>query len=295
MKIFYCDQFVLPLPEGHRFPMAKYARLRQRVEADRLAPMAVPAPVSLEALRLVHDPDYVDGIVAGTLDPMDLRRIGFPWSPAMVERSRRSVGATVEACRFALQAGYGVNLAGGTHHAGVAQGGGYCVFNDAAVAARIMQREGRARRVMVVDLDVHHGNGTAEIFAHDDSVYTFSMHGERNYPARKPPSDIDIPLPDGTTDIDYLVALQDGLSAAFERFSPDLVIYLAGADPYEGDRLGRLKLSKSGLLQRDQMVLYYAGRTPVAVCMAGGYADDVDDTVAIHHQTVAIIAQQKRA
>jgi acetoin utilization deacetylase AcuC-like enzyme len=228
----------------------------------------------------------------GDLSEAEVREIGFPWSPGLVERSRRSSGATIEACRAALSgpARIGVNLAGGTHHASAGKGAGYCMFNDSAVAARAMRAEGRADRVMVVDCDVHHGDGTASIFAGDESVFTFSIHGARNYPLRKPPSDLDVPLPDGVGDEEYLGALAAGLDEALGRFRPDLAIYLAGADPFEGDALGRLKVTKAGLEARDRMVL---GRLrgeglPVAVSMAGGYSKLVEDIVEIHATTVAV-------
>ena len=219
-----------------------------------------------------------------------MRRIGFPWSPAMVERSRRSAGATIAACRCALASGCGVNLAGGTHHAHAGFGEGFCVFNDAAVAARAMQAEGLARRVLVFDLDVHQGDGTAAIFADDESVFTCSMHGRANFPFRKCASDLDVELVDGTGDATYLATLGVVLPLALGRAHPDLVIYLAGADPYEGDRLGRLSLSKAGLEARDRYVLdtLRDHALPVAIAMAGGYAERIEDVVDIHFATVAL-------
>ena len=213
-----------------------------------------------------------------------VRRIGFPWSPAMVERSRRSAGATIAAARAALDDGAAVNLAGGTHHAFADRGEGYCVFNDVAVAARLLQHEGRCRRVAVVDCDVHQGNGTAAIFRDDPTVFTFSMHGAKNYPFRKETSDLDVELRDGTDDAAYLAALGGALPAVLARQQPELVFYLAGADPYEGDRLGRLRVSMAGLERRDALVFdaCRAAGVPVAVAMSGGYAPDVDDIVAIH-------------
>jgi acetoin utilization deacetylase AcuC-like enzyme len=295
VKLFYSDEFVLPLPEWHRFPMSKYRLLRERVLAEGLAgpgELFVPMPATVEQLLRVHDADYVRRCMEGDLSEAEVREIGFPWSPGLVERSRRSSGATIEACRAALSgpARIGVNLAGGTHHAAAGKGAGYCMFNDSAVAARAMRAEGRADRVMVVDCDVHHGDGTASIFAGDESVFTFSIHGAKNYPLRKPPSDLDVPLPDGVGDADYLAALAAGLDAALGRFRPDLAIYLAGADPFEGDALGRLKVTKAGLEARDRMVL---GRLrgeglPVAVAMAGGYSKAVEDIVEIHARTVAV-------
>jgi acetoin utilization deacetylase AcuC-like enzyme len=237
----------------------------------------------------------------GSADEAMMRRIGFPWSAAMVERSRRSSGGTMMALRTALAGeGIAVNLAGGTHHAGHARGGGYCVFNDAVVAARHVQAHGLARRLLVVDLDVHHGNGTAELCAGDPGIYTFSMHAGRNYPAVKPDSDLDVALPDGTGDDAYLDALARHLPVAIERARADAVVYLAGADPFAGDRLGYLALSKPGLAERDRQVLAACRREglPLAVCMAGGYAPDVQDIVDIHEATVRLAAahwQQGRA
>ena len=221
------------------------------------------------------------------------KAIGFPWTLQLVERSRRSAGATIAACRTALERGVAVNLAGGTHHAHADHGEGFCVFNDAAIAARLMQAERRVQRVAIVDLDVHQGNGTAAILAQDDSVFTLSLHGARNYPFCKAVSDLDVALPDDIADSAYLSALQQALTELFERFSPQLMIYLAGADPHEGDRLGRLKLTLAGLAARDRMVLSAAQRrgVPVAITMAGGYGKNIDDTVAVHIQTIAIAAQ----
>jgi acetoin utilization deacetylase AcuC-like enzyme len=290
MLIFATDHYVLPLPAGHRFPMRKYAALRERVA--RLAPelMRVPDAATDLELSRAHDSAYIAAVSSGTLDARAMRRIGFPWSPAMVERSRRSAGATLSACRSALATGCGVNLAGGTHHAHRGHGEGFCVFNDAAVAARAMQAEALAARVLVVDLDVHQGDGTAEIFTGDDSVYTFSMHGRNNFPFRKHGSDLDVELDDGAGDAAYLATLAVALPLALRRARADLAIYLAGADPFSGDRLGKLALSKAGLAARDQLVLQKlrdAG-VPVAITMAGGYADNVDDVVDIHFATVAL-------
>lgn len=295
MKIYYSDQFVLPLPPGHRFPMAKYALLRQRVAEAGLVPDAallVPMAARDEELLRAHDADYLARVVHGALEPAEVRRIGFPWSPEMVERSRRSAGATVAAARTALAEGCGVNLAGGTHHAFRGRGEGYCVFNDAAVAARAMQAEGRVERVAVIDCDVHQGNGTASILSGDDSVFTFSIHGAKNFPFRKEASDLDIELPDGTADEAYLEALERGMAETLARVRPELAIYLAGADPWRDDRLGRLALSKQGLRERDRLVLgtLRARGIPAAVCMAGGYGRVIEDTVDIHYQTVETAA-----
>ena len=214
--------------------------------------------------------------------------LGFPWTASLVERSRRSVGATIEACRLAFEDGLAVNLAGGTHHAYRDHGAGFCVFNDSAVAARVVQEEGKAQRVVIVDCDVHQGDGTASIFADDPTVFTFSIHGAMNYPLQKQTSDLDVELEDGAQDDAYLEALDRGLKLALERAGADLAIYLAGADPFIYDRLGRLRVSQGRLAERDRMVLGLCrgAGLPVAVTMAGGYAEDVDDTVNIHYQTV---------
>jgi acetoin utilization deacetylase AcuC-like enzyme len=298
VKIFYTDQFVLPLPPGHRFPMVKYAMLRRQVVEAGLAAaedLCVPHAATDEEIERAHDPDYLRRVVRGELTALDVRRIGFPWSAAMVERSRRSSGATIEACRAALAEGVAVNLAGGTHHAFRDQGQGYCVFNDSAVAARAMQAEGRARRVVILDCDVHQGNGTAAIFAGDPTVFTFSVHGARNFPLRKETSDLDIALEDGADDFVFLNAVDQGVRQALERSGADLAIYLAGADPFAGDRLGRLAVSKAGLAERDRVVLGQCRRAgvPVAVTMAGGYARDVQDTVDIHLATVSTAAASR--
>lgn len=294
MKAFYCDRFVLPLPEGHRFPMEKYRLLRERVLASgAVAPadLLVPEAATDEQILRVHEPDYLRRVASGGLDRAELRRIGFPWSPAMVERSRRSAGGTMAACREAFATGVAVNLAGGTHHAFPGHGEGYCVFNDAAIAARAMQAEGRARRVVILDCDVHQGNGTAAIFRGDPTVFTFSLHGRRNFPFRKQRSDLDIELEDGTGDDGYLAALEEGLDHSLGHHGgagADLAVYVSGADPHENDRLGRLKVTRAGLRERDRRVFERCGRAglPVAAVMAGGYGADVRETVEIHLQTV---------
>jgi len=295
MKAFFCHQFVLPLPPEHRFPMDKYAQLHARVAAATTLGIELrePGAASDDDLLRVHCPDYVSRMCGGRMSAADMRRIGFPWSAAMVERSRRSSGGTIAALRAALQGdGVAVNLAGGTHHAAFDRGGGYCVFNDSVIAARHVQHAGLASRILIVDLDVHQGDGSAALCAGDPSVYTFSMHAARNYPANKPPSDLDVALADGTDDARYLDALALWLPQAMAQADADAMIYLAGADPFAGDRLGHLALSKPGLAERDRMVLTAAARTgmPVAVSMAGGYADAVEDIVDIHFATVAIAA-----
>ena len=288
LKVFYSDQFVLPLPPQHRFPIDKYSMLRQRVadELERLVELHSPSAASDAALLRVHTADYISRVQQGALSTQEIRAIGFPWSPALVQRSRRSSGATIEACRAALTDGYAANLAGGTHHAFADRGEGFCLFNDSAVAARAMLAEDRVARVLVVDCDVHQGNGTAAIFADDPNVFTFSIHGAKNYPSRKQQSDLDIHLAAGTNDHDYLEALEQGLKQALA--GADLVIYLAGADPFIEDRYGSLAITKAGLHARDQLVFDCCQQAliPVAITMAGGYARNLEDIVDIHFQTV---------
>lgn len=299
MLAYTSDHFVLPLPEGHRFPMSKYQLLRQAV-AERLPGIRLTeAPPATDGeLALAHTPTYVSAVLEGLLSPAQQREIGFPWSPRMVERSRRSVGATIAAARTALRDGISANLAGGTHHAYADKGSGYCVFNDVAVAARLMQAEWhrlhrRLLRVAVIDLDVHQGNGTAAIFRDDPTVFTLSLHGAKNFPFRKEASDLDVELPDGCRDAEYLAALDGALDTLWRRHDgamPALVFYLAGADPHEGDRLGRLKLSADGLAERDRRVLDALRERgiPVALSMAGGYGRTIEDTVAVQLQTMRL-------
>ncbi len=299
MHAYTSDQFVLPLPPGHRFPMPKYRLLRERIDGEPGIRLAEAPPASEGELALAHEPAYIAAVFDGTLPQAMQREIGFPWSERMVERSSRSVGATIAAARTALNEGVAANLAGGTHHAYAGKGGGYCVFNDAAVAARLMQAEWHRRhggaagglRVAVIDLDVHQGNGTAAIFRDDPTVFTLSLHGARNFPFRKEASDLDVELPDGCTDEPYLAALDAALAELWERTRcapPGLVFYLAGADPHEHDRLGRLKLSAEGLAERDRRVFEVcrARRIPVAVSMAGGYGRDIAVTVEIQRRTL---------
>lgn len=276
--------------------MVKYARLRERLLASGVFgadDFRVPDAAPDEALLRAHDAGYVSRVCEGTLDSAEIRRIGFPWSAQMVERSRRSAGATLAACRYALKEGCAVNLAGGTHHAHRDFGSGFCVFNDAAIAALTMRAEGGAERIAIIDCDVHQGDGTAAILANDPDIFTCSLHGARNFPFRKQLSDLDIELADDTGDTPYLAALDGALSRVFDDFVPDLVIYLAGADPYVDDRLGRLALSIEGLSARDAKVLARCreGKVPVAIAMAGGYARQIDDTVTIHVATVLTAAR----
>ncbi len=306
MLAFHSDSFVLPLPPGHRFPMAKYALLRQALLSGNEHIALSEAPeASAGELALAHTPDYIDAVLNGTLGEAQQREIGFPWTPRMAQRACRSVGATVAAARQALRDGVAVNLAGGTHHAYANKGSGFCVFNDTAVASRLMQAEWHRRhraalRVLVVDLDVHQGNGTAAIFGDDDTVFTFSMHGARNFPVRKEQSDLDVELPDGCSDDQYLDGLRSSLAALQRRHTEQpwqLAFYLAGADPHEGDRLGRLKLTQAGMAERDDIVFSWLRERhiPVAVSMAGGYGHDVAVTVALHEQTVRLAARSWQA
>jgi acetoin utilization deacetylase AcuC-like enzyme len=302
VQVFYTDQFVLQLPPGHRFPMGKYRLLRDRLAAEVPEIRLMPAPPASDGeLALVHTPAYIQAIGDGSVDPKILREIGFPWSPAMAERARRSVGATISACRTAFEEGVAANIAGGTHHAQADQGGGFCVFNDAAVAARLMQaerlrRSRRPLRVAIVDLDVHQGNGTARIFRGDPTVFTLSLHGQKNFPFRKEAGDLDVDLPDGTGDDAYLQALERALDELAHRFDPGLVIYLAGADPHEGDRLGRLKLTWDGLEARDRRVFDWAWQRglPLAFAMAGGYGHRLEDTVQAQVNTFQVAVAYAR-
>ena len=295
-KAYSSQLFELPLPEGHRFPMAKYRLLKERLldhgVLDPLQLSQPPAATNSDLLS-VHTQDYVDSVVSGELSRHEVRALGFPWSPNLVERSRRSVGATMAAARGALECGVGVNLAGGTHHAFADRASGYCVFNDVAVALQLLLDDGVIRRALVVDCDVHQGDGTATLFGCDPRVFTLSLHGRKNFPFHKQTSDLDVPLEDDTGDDDYLVALTLALEQSL-RHDPDIVAYLAGADPFEGDRLGRLALSKAGLRKRDALVLdaVRSQGTPIFVAMAGGYAHDVADTVEIHSATVEEIARR---
>lgn len=273
--------------------MAKYRLLRERVELE-LDDVSLhePEAATLGQLALAHSPQYIERVLSGTLDAAEVRAIGFPWSPAMVERSRRSAGATVGACRVAASEGVAVNLAGGTHHAQHSRGAGYCVFNDAVVAARVLQSDAAVARrsfpVAIIDLDVHQGDGTAQILAGDPSVFTLSLHGATNFPFRKQSSGLDMALADGTTDGPYLAALEEALFQLRQRFTAQFIIYLAGADAHEGDRLGKLALSSAGMEARDRRVFRFAEElgVPVAVAMAGGYGRDIALTVDVHFNTV---------
>lgn len=284
-------RYSIPLPDGHRFPIEKYALLADGVVADGLisrAQVHEPDRASPEELRLVHSDDYIERFTEGKLTNDELRRLGFPWSPYLVERSWRSVGGTCAAAESALTDGIAINLAGGTHHAFPSYGEGFCVFNDVAVAVRSLMRRGKIRRATIVDLDVHQGNGTHETFRGDESVFTFSMHGRRNFPYNKVAGSRDVELEDGTGDETYLALLEEELPRVLHESQPDVVLYLAGADPHEGDRLGRLKLTLQGLARRDHFVLRSCREVgiPVAITMAGGYGREISTTVEVHKNTV---------
>jgi acetoin utilization deacetylase AcuC-like enzyme len=289
LKAFYTDHFVLPLPAGHRFPMEKYSRLRDLVsDLNEVELLEAPAASDTQILY-AHDPSYLIKVIEGKLSSQEQKEIGFPWSEKMVERSRRSAGATVAAAKMAFEEGIAINLAGGTHHAYRDMGSGFCVFNDSVIAARALQKEISSKlKLAIIDLDVHQGNGTASILGNDNSIFTLSIHGENNFPFKKEVSDLDLGLADGCDDQTYLSALTESLNTLHARFNADFVIYLAGADPHEGDRLGRLKLSKEGMRLRDEMLFEYAlyRKVPVAVSMAGGYGKEIGSTVDIHFQTI---------
>ena len=327
LPVFHSELFQVALPVGHRFPSAKYGKLRQRIQAELASIEIREAPEATRGeLALVHEPAYVEAVMAGTLDSRALRDIGFPWSEALAQRSCRSTGATVAAMREVLglapatgraepagterELGRGRvpiagNLGGGTHHARADGGSGYCVFNDVAVAARVAQMEharrlrrtgGRPLPVAVIDLDVHQGNGTAQIFHGDDSVFTLSIHGEKNFPFRKHAGDLDVDLPDGCGDDAYLHALDFALAELAQRFTPELVFFIAGADVHERDRLGRLKLSRSGVQARDRRVFDWAieRALPMVVVMGGGYGADIDETVDIQMGTWRTVLEAAR-
>ncbi len=294
MKAFYSDHFVLPLPSGHRFPMEKYSRLRELVGTLPHLELLEAPPASDTQILYAHDPHYLLKVIKGNLSADEQKEIGFPWSEKMVERSRRSAGATIAAAKTATREGISGNLAGGTHHAYRNLGSGFCVFNDSAITARVLQKEINPKlKVAIIDLDVHQGNGTASILQHDASIFTLSIHGENNFPFKKESSDLDIGLPDGCDDQTYLQSLSQSLDQLDDRFHPDFVIYLAGADPHEGDRLGRLKLSNDGMRLRDAAVFEYAldRQIPVAFSMAGGYGKEIESTIAIHFQTIQTALQ----
>ena len=295
LTVWSSSHYTFPLPEGHRFPVAKYAMLRHRVVAEGIVAVERvldPRAATDDDLRAVHTAGYVERFNTGQLDAAEVRRIGFPWSRELVERSRRAVGGTLAAARHALDHGIAMNLAGGTHHAFADHGEGFCVYNDVAIAIRTLQRDGRIARAAVIDLDVHQGNGTHAILAGDESVFTFSMHGGRNFPFHKVPGTLDIELADRTGDEEYLMRLSEVLPGILAGAAPDLVLYIAGADPHEGDSLGRLAMTFDGLARRDAYVLAQCREVgiPVAIAIGGGYGRRIEDTVAVHVGTARVAA-----
>ncbi|MBP8809081.1 MAG: histone deacetylase [Kofleriaceae bacterium] len=295
MRVYFSDHLAVPLPPGHRFPMGKYARLRERLIEEGVVPASAlaPAPAATRAeLCAAHDPGYVDAVCAGTLDERAQRRIGLPWSPALVARTLASVGGTLAAARAALDDGRAGNLAGGTHHAHRAFGSGFCVWNDLAVAAAVLLAEGRVERVLVFDADVHQGDGTATLFADEPRVFTCSLHGARNFPFVKPAGDLDVELADGADDAAVLAAIDGALAEVARRFAPDLVLYQAGVDPLAEDKLGRLAMTAAGLAERDRRVLtHFAARgVPLALTLGGGYADPIERTIEAHVNTYRVAA-----
>ena len=289
-EVWSHDRWSIPLPEGHKFPISKYSLLRERVQ-DRVLVRESDA-VPWEWLAAVHEQDLLDRIRTGQMSIREQRGLGLPWSEVLVERGRRSVGGTLAAAQRAIISGVGMNLGGGTHHAGRDFARGYCLFNDVAVTLARLRSEGTARRAVIVDCDVHQGDGTAHILGPDEDAFTLSLHGARNYPFQRIPSDLDVDLETGTGDDAYLAALSDALDVALGGAAPDVAFFLAGADPWHGDRLGRLALTKDGLRARDVLVLdtLRGEGIPVCVVLAGGYAPDVTDTVDINAATAAEVA-----
>jgi acetoin utilization deacetylase AcuC-like enzyme len=286
LSIFYCDHYHFPLPPGHKFPLAKYRMLREELSGDDRFYLQPASLAERAAILRVHGPHYADGFLDGSLDPLIMRRIGFPWSRELVDRTLGSVGSTLLATEAALQSGFGGTLAGGTHHAYRNEGSGFCVFNDLAIAIASVRVGHGMVKTAVIDLDVHQGDGTASIFAGDPSVFTLSLHGERNFPFRKQSSTLDIPLPDGTGDEEYLLVLQKALEQVWE-FGPQIVFFQSGVDGLQTDRLGRLALTRAGLAERDAMVISQTRQVdlPLVVTLGGGYSDPVEETVKAHAQT----------
>lgn len=292
-RIYYSPYYYADIGEGHVFPIRKFELVRDRLIAEgTLSEWEIfgPDTAAAEDLLLVHTDDYISRLRSGELTAKEIRKLGLPWSESLVRRSFHAISGTIEAARHCLESGIASNLAGGTHHAYPDRGEGYCVLNDAAVAIRVLQREGLAERFLIVDLDVHQGDGTAFIFRDSPEVFTFSMHGAKNYPLFKQTSSLDIELPDKTGDTEYLETLEHALDRVIMH-GPDVIFYLAGADPYEKDKLGRLGLTIEGLRRRDEMVLRFAGEAgvPIVTTMSGGYAADIDDTVEIHCNTIRAV------
>lgn len=294
MIALHHDRFTYPLPAGHRFPLGRYRMLRERLEGSPAIELRESRPASDRELRLAHSDDYLQRAIGGGLSAREVAALGLPWAPELVERARRSVGATLEAADGALIDGVAANLGGGTHHAFSNSGRGFCLFNDVVIAVRQLREEGRARRALVVDLDVHQGDGSQAAFADDPLTTTMAVNGGGNYPFRRMPGDVEVDLPNGTEDDAYLSAVSRLLPSALVRARADICLYLAGADPYEADRLGRLRISMAGLAERDRLVrdALLAAGVPVVVLLAGGYGDPVDDTVAINEATIRLFADQ---
>lgn len=292
-RIFYSPYYYAEIGEGHVFPIRKFELVRDKLLAEgTLQPEEIyePEPANIADLLLVHTEDYITRLVKGELTIKEVRRLGLPWSQSLVRRSFLAISGTINAARYALQNGISSNLAGGTHHSFPDRGEGFCVLNDVAVAIRVLQRENLAKRFLIIDCDVHQGNGTAFIFQDEPDVFTFSMHGAKNYPLFKEMSTLDIELPDKTADAEYLETLEEALPRIFLH-DPDIIFYLAGADPFEKDKLGRLSLTMAGLMRRDEMVLNFAKArdVPIVTTMSGGYALDINDTVEIHSNTIRAV------
>jgi acetoin utilization deacetylase AcuC-like enzyme len=292
-KIFYSPYYYADIGEGHVFPIRKFEMVRDKLLAEATIAadeVTQPEPADVNDLKLVHTEDYITRLVNGELRPKEIRRLGLPWSRSLVRRSFHAISGTIEAAKFAIENQVASNLAGGTHHAYPDRGEGFCVLNDVAVAVRVLERDKRAERFLIIDCDVHQGNGTAFIFRNSPEVFTFSMHGAKNYPLFKESSTLDIELADKTGDMEFLATLEQALSRIMSH-DPDLIFYLAGADPYERDKLGRLGLTIEGLRQRDEMVLGMARSrgVPVVTTMSGGYAEEIADTVEIHCNTIRAV------
>ena len=292
-RLFYSPYYYAEIGEGHVFPIRKFELVKDILLAEgTVEPSEIfaPAPAIIEDLHLVHTKDYISRLVDGTLTAKEIRKLGLPWSKSLVRRSFHAISGTIEAAKHALENGIASNLAGGTHHAYPDRGEGFCVLNDVAVAIRVLQRENLAEKFLIIDCDVHQGNGTAFIFKDEPNVFTFSMHGAKNYPLHKENSSLDIELPDKTSDAEYLEILEQALSRVILPH-PDIIFYLGGADPFEKDKLGRLNLSKDGLIKRDEMVLEFAKdrNVPIVTTMSGGYALDINDTVDIHANTIRAV------
>lgn len=295
MQVFYTPRYYADIGDGHIFPIRKFELVRDRLLAEgtlRRDELCEPQPATVEQVRLVHTEDYVSRLCGGALTAKELRRLGLPWSESLVRRSFYAAGGTIAAAHTALVEGYASNLAGGTHHSFADRGEGFCVFNDVAVAIRVLRNEGLIGRAAIIDCDVHQGNGTATIFAGDEQTFTFSIHGANNYPLFKARSSLDVELPDGTIDLEYLDCLFNHFPAIFAA-DPEIVFFLAGADPYAGDKLGRLELTIDGLRRRDVCVLRecYEREVPVVTVMSGGYGKDIDDTIEIHCNTIRMVKE----